>query len=181
MAQVPATQTGSQGRFTTRQEHSIERMRHDFDNWFGRLIGGWLAPFDQDLQAMRMWQVDVKENDQEITVRAELPGFEPNEIDVQVDNGVLAIKAEKEQKDNGHAEYRNFYRAITLPTGVDAEKVQARYRNGVLELHIPRAEGSRPRHIQIQGDEGASRPAQSANKQAGIASAQTASSQKASK
>jgi HSP20 family protein len=62
-------------------------------------LGGWLAPFEQNFGAMRMWDFDVKDNDQEIVVRAELPGFEANELDVQLNNDVLTIKAEKEQKD----------------------------------------------------------------------------------
>ena len=98
--------------------------------------------------------LNVTENEQEIVVRAELPGFEQNEIDVRLSDNMLTIKAEKEKKGDGLEEYRTFYRTITLPSGIDGEKVQATYRNGVLELHIPRAEAARPRRIQIQGQQG---------------------------
>lgn len=151
MAQNLAPQTGQGGRMATRKDFPLERLRPDFDTLFGRLLGGWLAPFEQDFGAMRMWDFDVKENDKEIVVRAEMPGFEANELDVQLNNDVLTIKAEKEQKGERQEEYRSFYRTITLPAGIDAEKVQANYRNGVLELHIPRAPGAQPRHIAIQG------------------------------
>ncbi len=150
MAQVPATRRGQGGRLAARREHPLERLHRDFDSLLAQLWGGWLTPVDQDLETMRMWDFGIKEDDREIVVRAELPGFEENEIDVQI-NKVLTIKAEKQQKDEQHEEYRNFYRSIALPSGVDAAKARAAYRNGVLELHIPRAEEARPRRIAVEG------------------------------
>jgi HSP20 family protein len=129
------------------------RLQRDFDTLFGRLWGGSMSPFEQDATQMRLWDFDVSENDKELVVRAEIPGFEPNEVDVQLNNEALTIKAEKEKKDNGQEEYSSFYRSVTLPSAINAEKVQATYRNGVLELHIPRAEGARPRHIKLQQTE----------------------------
>jgi HSP20 family protein len=136
---------------TTQSEHSMERMRGSTHSLFDRLLSGWLAPFDREFASLRLWDFDVKENDKEIVVRAEMPGFEENELDVQINNDALTIKAEKEQKGDGLEEYRSFYRTITLPRGVKSENVQGTYRNGVLELHIPRAEGAQPKHIKIQG------------------------------
>jgi HSP20 family protein len=158
MAQVPATRRSQGGQLAARGEHPLERLRRDFDTLFGRLWGGLLAPFDRDVEPMRVWDFGVTENDREVVVRAEVPGFEPNELDVRIDNGVLIIKAEKEQKGDGQEEYRSFYRSITLPPGIDADKAQATYRNGVLELHIPRAEGAQPKRIQVQGQQAATPP-----------------------
>ena len=155
MAQVPATQRPQGGRLAARREHPLERLHRDFDTLFDRMMGGWLAPAEQDFGSVRMWDFDVQENDKEIVVRAEVPGFEPNEIDVQLNQDTLTIKAEKEKKGDGEQEYRSFFRMVTLPAGIDAEKVQAAYRNGVLELHIPRAEGAQPKRINIQGEQGA--------------------------
>jgi HSP20 family protein len=138
---------------TGRSQHPVDQFRGQFDRLFDRFFGGWPMPFEQEMGEMRMWDFNVKEDDKEITVRAEVPGFDENELDVQLHNDVLTIKAEKEQKGDGSEEYRSFYRSLTLPGGIDAEKVQASYRNGVLELHIPRAEGTRPRRITIQGQE----------------------------
>jgi len=151
MAQVPATRRDQGGRLAARREHPLERLHRDFDSLLAQLWGGWLTPVEQDLETMRMWDFGIKEDDREIVVRAELPGFEENEIDVQINNDVLTIKAEKQQKDEQHEEYRNFYRSIALPSGVDAGKARAAYRNGVLELHIPRAEEARPRRIAVEG------------------------------
>jgi len=137
----------------TRREHPLERLHRDFDTLFGQLWGGWLTPTEQEFETMRVWDFSIKENEQELVVRAEVPGFEENELDVQINQDVLTIKAEKQQKDEQHTEYRNFFRAITLPPGIDAERARAMYRNGVLELHIPRAEASKPRRIAVQGEQ----------------------------
>lgn len=118
-----------------------------FDRFFG---GGWLAPLAEDFGSARSWGFDVDEIDNEIVVRADLPGFEENGLDVRLDNDVLTIKAEKEQEGDDRREYRSFFRRVMLPPGVEAEKVQASYRSGVLELHIPRPAGSQAKQIPIR-------------------------------
>jgi len=153
MAQVPITQRSSSGQLTKQREHPMQRLRQDFDTLVNRLWGGWLSPFDQDLASTRMWDFDVTENDKEITVRAEMPGFEEDELDIQLNNETLTIKAQKEQRDEGKEEYCSFYRSVTLPTGVDTENVRATYRNGVLEMHIPRSPGSQPKRIKVEGSQ----------------------------
>jgi len=161
MAQVPANQSTQSG-LAPRRTQPLQRLTRDLDMLFDRLWGRPFALFDQDLEEVRLWDFDVKENDKEIVVRAEMPGFEEKELNIQIDNNVLTIKAEKEQKGNGQEEYRSFYRTITLPSGINADKVQATYRNGVLELHIPRAEGAQPKRIQVQGQQSASGRAEAA-------------------
>lgn len=172
MAQVPATRQSQSRSMAPRTENPLDRLRRDFDMVFGRLAGGLLAPFEQDFETLRLWDFDVKENDKEIIVRAEIPGFEEKELDVQLDGDVLTIKAEKEQKGNGHEEYRSYFRSVTLPSGINPEKVQATYTNGVLELHIPRAEGTQPKHISVQGQQPATgqQGQQATSKQAAPAS-----------
>jgi len=150
MAQLPATRPAQGARPATRRDHPLLQLQRDFDSLFGRLWGGWLAP---DIETVRMWDFDVTENDKEIVIRAEMPGFEPNELDVQLTNNVLTIKAEKEQKGDRQEEYRSFYRTMTLPPGINADKVQASYQNGVLELHLPRAPEAMPKRIQIAGQQ----------------------------
>src|SRR5437899_4111432 len=70
MAQVPATRSGQGGPMAARREHPLQRMHRDFETLFHHMLGGWLAPLDPDLASLRAWDFDVKENDQEITVRA---------------------------------------------------------------------------------------------------------------
>lgn len=151
MAQVPATR-GQGGNLTARRDNPLERLHRNFDSVFARLWNGLLSPSAEEFGSMRLWDFDVTENEKEIVVRAELPGFEENELDVQLNGDVLTIRAEKEQRDDQLEEYRSFYRSITLPPGINAENVQAIHRNGVLELHIPRAEGAQPKRINIQGE-----------------------------
>ena len=139
------------GSLSTEGMHSRDEFRREFESLFNRFFGGALTPLDEDRGQMRVWDFNINETDKEIVVRAEMPGFEEKDLDVQLQGNVLSIKAEKEQKGNGQEEYRSYSRAVTLPEGIDAEKVQATYRNGVLELHIPRPEGSQGRQIQIQG------------------------------
>jgi HSP20 family protein len=140
---------------TARGNHPLERLRRDFET----LLGPMWTPWEGDTGEMRLWDFNITESEKEITLRAELPGFEPNELDVQLQNDVLTIKAQKEQRSERSEEYRSFYRSITLPPGVDAEKAQATYRNGVLEMHIPRSAEAAPRRIQIQPEQGgASQP-----------------------
>ncbi len=139
------------GSMTMPRQHPLDQFHQAFESLFDRFFGNFPMMAGQDSGSMRMWDFGVTENDKEITVRAEMPGFEENEIDVQLNNDMLTIRAEKEQKGDGREEYRSFYRTVTLPAGVDAEKAQATYRNGVLELHFPRPEGVQARRIQVRG------------------------------
>jgi HSP20 family protein len=141
------------GHVTRPAEHPLERLRREFDDLFPRAWGGTLLPAGREGTESR-WDFDVKETDKEIVVRAEMPGFEPREIDVRLENDVLVIQAEKEEKKDDEERYLSFSRAVTLPPGIEAEQVGASYRNGVLELHIPRPAGSRARRITVQGEEG---------------------------
>src|ERR1700726_2594684 len=105
MAQVPATRRNQGGRLSTLGEHPLERLHREFETLFNRMWGGWMTPFDQDFASMPPLDLNVTENEEEIVVRAELPGFEQNEIDVRLSDNMLTIKAEKEKKGDGLEEY----------------------------------------------------------------------------
>ncbi len=155
MAQVPANRSGQGGPLATRRgQHPMDLFRNQFENLFERMWNEWLSPFDPEFGRMANWGLDVTENDNEIVVRADAPGFDENELDVRLEDNVLTIRAEKELKGDGRQEHRSLYRTVTLPSGIDPDKVQASYRNGVLELHIPRPEGTRRKRIPIQGQLG---------------------------
>jgi HSP20 family protein len=151
MARVSTNQKRSGGALAARSERPLQRMHQNLSTFFDRMWSGWLGPHDRDFGSMRLWEFDVDEGDKEIVVRAELPGFEQSELDVQLINDVLTIKADKEEHGNGREEYRSFFRRVTLPAGTDADHVQATYRNGVLEMHIPRREGVQPKKIKVEG------------------------------
>jgi HSP20 family protein len=151
MAHISTTQKSSGGQLAARGEQPLQRMHQSLNTLFDRMWRGWMAPFDRDFASMRVWDFDVTENEKEIVVRAELPGFEENELNVQLNNDVLTIKAQKEERGDREEEYRSFFRSITLPSGIDVDKVRATYRNGVLEMHIPRTEGGRAKQIKVEG------------------------------
>ena len=105
-----------------------------------------------------MLPLDVSETDDAYVVKASIPGVNPDDIDITLTDNVLTIKAEvKEEKEVEEARYHLrerrfgvFSRSITLPTAVDADKVEALYENGVLTLTIPKAEEVKPRKIEVQ-------------------------------
>jgi HSP20 family protein len=154
MALIPASKGNQGGPVASRSEHPLRRLRRELDSLFG--TQGWLAPFEEDFETLRVWDFNVTESDKEIVVRAEMPGFDESELDVRVQDNALTIKAEKEQKGEGREEYRSFYRSIALPAGVQADNAQATYRNGVLELHIPRSEQAQPKRIKVLGQQSSS-------------------------
>jgi HSP20 family protein len=92
-----------------------------------------------------------------VVVRAEAPGFEATDFDVQVSGDVLTIRAEHKEEsreggEGGPAEsrYGCFERWVTLPGGTDRDKVEARYRNGVLEVHLPKTPEAQGRRIEVK-------------------------------
>jgi HSP20 family protein len=102
--------------------------------------------------------IDVSEKENEVVVRATLPGFQKGEIDVQLRDGVLSIKAdhseEEEEKDEHYYRRERRYgavsRRVALPGVVNEEKVRAELKDGVLTLRVPLAAKERPKKIEIQ-------------------------------
>ena len=102
--------------------------------------------------------VDIFENDDNLTIRAEIPGMKTEDIKVEVEDGVLTLHGEKKRQDeidkaNSYRMervYGGFTRRFSLPTAVDASKVAATYKDGVLELVLPKADEAKPRRIEIQ-------------------------------
>jgi len=101
--------------------------------------------------------VEVSETDNELVVKAALPGVNPDEVDVTVNNDVLTIKGEhKETTEEGKREfyrreirYGAFNRSFTLPVKVDADQAEANHENGVLTLRLPKAASIRPKQIKV--------------------------------
>lgn len=114
---------------------------------------------DEPPAAMPAWtpRVDVEETDKELLVKADLPGVDPKEVEVSIENGILTVRGEKkEEKEvtekNVHRLERfsgAFYRAVALPAGAEAEKVTASSVNGVITIVIPKKPEVRPRRIPV--------------------------------
>ncbi|MFW5734788.1 MAG: Hsp20/alpha crystallin family protein [Oceanidesulfovibrio sp.] len=103
--------------------------------------------------------LDIAENEDQLTVTAEVPGMKPEDIDVTLERGVLTIKGEKKFEDERKGEnhhriersYGAFQRVVQLPTEVDDEKVSANYKDGVLTLTMPKSQAAKKRKIEIGG------------------------------
>ena len=101
--------------------------------------------------------LDVHEDKDSFTIRAELPGLKREDIDVSLQDGALVISGErKEEKVSEGTEvhrrerfYGKFQRALTLPTPVAADKVKAAYKDGVLTVTLPKAEEAKPKQIDV--------------------------------
>jgi len=102
--------------------------------------------------------IDVAEDGAAITVSAELPGLERKDVEVSVKDGVLAIRGEKRREagsDEGRfhrveRRYGSFYRALSLPETVDAEGIDARFKDGVLVVTLPKRPEAKARAIEIR-------------------------------
>jgi len=128
-------------------------LRNEFDVLMNRFMEDWLPPTGEFWKAA--WSLDVEETDKEVVYRAELPGFEPAEIDVSLTGDVLTIRAEHHVEPKGTApdtptERRRVERSVVLPEGVDPDKMTATYRNGILELRLPRVPEAAPRRIEVK-------------------------------
>jgi HSP20 family protein len=101
--------------------------------------------------------LDVLEDEKTVIVRASLPGFKPEDVDVQVHNGILTIKAEQTEENEERSERylrreRRFgavSRSVALPSMVDEDACDANLENGVLTLRIPKSQEAMPRKIKI--------------------------------
>jgi HSP20 family protein len=129
------------------------------DDLFDRFFGDWPAPLTEQFGWTRPRGLDVTSQGNEMVVRAEVPGFEPDELDVRVQGDLLTIRAERKQEGDRQRSYGRFEEAVRIPAGTEPDKVQASYHNGILELRLPMPEEAEGKRIPVRGD-GASTPAQ---------------------
>ena len=129
-----------------RMHRAMNRRWPDFGFAFdGIERRGWAIP------------LDVIEEGDDLLVRASLPGVSPEDIDVSIEDHVLAIKAgaevEEERKEGGYLmkERRSgsFHRSLRLPDTVDTEKAKTLYENGVLTVTLPKAESKKAKHLKV--------------------------------
>jgi len=101
--------------------------------------------------------VDVAETQEKILVRAEVPGMKQEDIMIEYENGTLTLRGRREIEKNEagvtwhrvERHYGNFIRTFTLPRTVDAERISASYRDGILEIEVPKKEEAKPKQIRI--------------------------------
>lgn len=120
-----------------------------------------MANTERTLEEEASWvpAVDIREEDEQYLLQADVAGVKPQEIEIATDKGVLSIKGERKQKVVEDKErftrverrFGKFHRSFTLPEDADAEKITAAGRDGVLEVIIPKMETQQPRKIEVQG------------------------------
>ena len=131
------------------RENALEMVRREFAPLFERAFPAWPIPFEAP-----RWGLEMEEMENEFVVRAEVPGFEASELEVLVTGEMLTIRAEHPRNAaEGEATERPYgrvERTMTMPAGVNREAVEARYHNGILEVHLPKAPEARPRRIEVR-------------------------------
>jgi|ERR1700677_697438 len=147
--------------WTSAPMRRMTSLREDVDSLFNLALGRLMGPFGnrQGSQLLEGWfpAVDVYEDKDTVTVRAELPGMKKEDIEISLQNGFLTLNGERKEaaKVEGSETYRSerwlgrFQRAISLPCRVDAEKIKATYTDGVLTVSLPKAEEAKPKQIPI--------------------------------
>lgn len=135
----------------------LSELPAEMNRLFGRSLvpAKWLATGDGG-----RWfpEVDIAEEKDRILVRADLPGMKQEEIAVEVSDSVLTIKGERKRESETkdaktyrvERSYGSFLRSFTLPAGVDAGKISATYKNGVLEIALPKLAEAKAKQIKVE-------------------------------
>ncbi|MBK8900334.1 MAG: Hsp20/alpha crystallin family protein [Anaerolineaceae bacterium] len=139
----------------------MARMRNEIDRLFEDAFNAPAGKWDRST----VWgfPLDVTENDETFTVKAAVPGMNPDDLDITISDSVLTIKGETRSEESREDErvhlrerrFGSFMRSISLPTPVESDNVDATYENGVLTLNIPKAEAVKPKRISVKAGNGA--------------------------
>jgi HSP20 family protein len=131
-------------------------LQNQMNRLFDTALQGWTG---ESNGSARGWTpaADIYESESELVVTLDLPGIDSKMVDVRVENNVLTIRGERQleveqESENIHRverSYGPFARAFTLSTAVDADKIQATYKSGVLRIALPKAETAKPKRIHV--------------------------------
>jgi HSP20 family protein len=133
------------------ERNPFEWFSRDFASLFDRAFPAWPVSFETRWEPR--WGLETEESANEYVVRAEVPGFEASELEVTVAGNVLTIRAEHrpaEKEVPAEPTYGRLERTMTLPMGANPEGVTALYRNGILEVHLPKAVEALTRRIEVK-------------------------------
>ncbi len=127
---------------------------------FNRIFGSTATPTrrNEDM-SLGTWAppVDIAEDNDKIVLTAELPGFKEDQIDIQMEGGVLTLRGERRFEDEKEGRnyhrveraYGQFVRSFTLPSNVDRDGIKANFSEGLLEIELPKREEAKPKQIRI--------------------------------
>jgi len=143
-----------------RAEMPFGWLTEEFAPLFKRFFEGW--PVMETPEWPYRWAMTTEEKEKEVVIRFELPGFMPEEVKVELLGEELKVEAEhkepaekvekpeKPEEKKIERTYAHVKRVLTLPPGVEPEKIEAFYRNGVLEVHLPRKPEAVGRAIEVK-------------------------------
>lgn len=131
------------------------KMQRDMDRIFSRL-----GTSEGQTPATTAWmpRINVKRSGDDLAVNVELAGIKPDDVDIEVTDGVLIIRGERkgetEREDEGwmirESSFGSFERSMALPEGVDPDSIKADFHDGMLEIHVPKAlEAARPKTTKV--------------------------------
>jgi len=134
----------------------LTSFRKEIDRLWNQFLGE--VPFAKRFSEEWLPSVDVSETKDKVLIKAELPGLEPNDVNVSISGNILTIKGEKkkeqeEQDVHHHAVERyhgSFQRAFQLPVDIKTDKVEASFDKGVLTVSLPKAEEAKKKEIEIK-------------------------------
>lgn len=135
-----------------RPDRLLDVIDNSWDRFFGPFFD--VAPFKTE----RVPAIDVKENDGGYTLEAELPGMTEKDLELKLEGNLLTLSTKKseeneENKENYLVKERrscSFVRSFVVPEDVDAEKISAEFKNGLLTLSLPKAEKAKPKMLEIK-------------------------------
>jgi HSP20 family protein len=142
-------------RFSPRSD--LRRMQHEFDRLFGNFFPGVGLDSDDDQSASWAPRLDVVESADAFLFEFDVPGVEKDDIQIKLHDGVLTVSGEKTgrelREDDSVVRVERFvgrfFRSFSIPTAIEAGKIEATFNNGVLSVRLPKAEESKPRKIKI--------------------------------
>ncbi len=136
--------------------HSMMRSRNPWGSFMDDFFRSW----DDDEVVNQVWspRVDITEDENDYRLVADLPGMSHKDVEITVEDGVLTLKGEREMKNEKKNEsvhvseraYGKFVRSFNLRGAVDAEKIEANFKNGELTVRLPKREAAKPRKIEIK-------------------------------
>ncbi|MBI4423783.1 MAG: Hsp20/alpha crystallin family protein [Elusimicrobia bacterium] len=144
-----------------RREFNPFRDIVDMERSFNQMFESFCTPPSaRGGNGERVWlpELDLQETDEELIVQAAVPGVDKKDISIDVTENTLSIRGERKEvrEEKGKTwvqreqDYGTFYRSIHLPASVDAERVKAMDKNGVLEIHLPKTEKTKARHVVVE-------------------------------
>jgi len=141
--------------------HLVSYQPTGLANWLDDFFDDTFHTYGRELTADAYPHVDIVEGQNEYTINAEVPGLDKKDIEVKIEDGVLSIRGEKKnevekrEKDRYYRLERSFgkfSRSFKLPDNVDANDIQASYKNGVLSLTVRKNEEAKPKAIEVKVD-----------------------------